>query len=360
MKLKIRIAAFAAALCVFFAPAPSVYAEDAVPAPERYLDESELELYRYVLENVTAISEGRQNAETFYYNAPAPFATQKAYKDAVEKVMFFIDAYNPELLFWRDSSGYLVYDRERCGIVYGISPVFRAAGNKNKLDSSKLRTAEQALDNARAIAGKYSGKSDYEKIMGYAEEICALNTYNYTAADTDGYSEKDITPWSMVSVFDGDPSTNAVCAGYAEAFYFLCRLGGIECHYITGEVPDGLHAWNIVVLDGESRHVDLTFCDGFSEKDIKRDHPYVLNNVVSNSQDGFATYYDYSGLLSYDSTIYKYGSEELEYLPETLLTLAVGAYRKGGSGVPVWLFILLIPVAVFVYGFIKRRRSGDY
>ncbi|MDE7361583.1 MAG: hypothetical protein K2N38_06595 [Oscillospiraceae bacterium] len=360
MKLKIYIAALLLMLSAFFAPTGRAYAESAVSLPERYLDEQELGLYDFVLQNVIAISEGRQKAEAFYYDAPVQFATKKAYEDAIEKVMFFVGSYNPEHLFWEDGSGYLVYDRGRCGIVYHISPAYQSAGSEDMIDKSKLPGVKQAFANAQAIADKYSGKSDYKKIIGFADEICALNTYNTIAADTDGYSANDITPWRIISVFDGDPSTNVVCAGYAQAFQYLCRLSGIECHYISGEVPEGLHAWNIVVLDGASWYVDLTFCDGFSEEYIKRDHPYVLNNVVSNSQDGFATYYDYSGYLSSDSTIYKYGAEELKYLPKTLLTISTGACRKSGLRFEIWHLLVLTPVVTFVYGLIKRRRSGDY
>lgn len=358
--MKVYIAALLTALFAVFIPTARAYAEPAVSLPECYLDEQERLLYEFVIQNVTAISEGRQKAEVFYYDAPEKFATKKAYEDALEKVLFFVEAYNPELLFWESGSGYLAYDRVRCGIIFGISPVYRATGNEKSLDAGRLPEVRKALGNAQAIVDKYSGKSDYKKIIGYADEICALNSYNYTAAaDPDEYSKKDIDPWGIVNVFDGDPSTNVVCGGYARAFYYLCRLGGVECHYITGNVPEGLHAWNIVVLDGKSWYVDLTYCDGFPEKDIKRDHPYVLNNVVSNAQDGFATFYPYSGNLSADSTIYKYGEKEMKYLPRSLLTLTAGAYRKSGPGVPAWLIIMFIPVVTYVYGFIKRRLKNN-
>lgn len=357
--MKILLSALPAILALFFIPTAHAYAvaaDASVSAPERFLNEQELGLYEFIIRNVTAISEGRQSAETFYYVAPTPFNTKREYEDAVEKAMFFAMAYNPELMFWEDSSGYLVYDRKQCGIIYGISPVYQAAGNKNMIDKGRLPEVKRALENAQAIVDKYSGKSDYKKLIGYADEICALNTYNKEAADGDeNYIQKDINPWEIVNVFDGDPSTNVVCAGYAKAFFYLCRLGDIECHYITGSVPEGLHAWNIVLLDGEYRYVDLTWCDSFPEEYVKRDHPYVLNNVVSNSQDGFATFYQYSSFLAYDSTIYKYGEEEMKYLPESVRTLATGAYRKGFSGVPMWLVILLVPIAVYIYRFVKRR-----
>lgn len=360
MKFGIFIAALLAVLTAIIFPV-SAYAESAETVtlsaiPEKYLDEQETELYRRVLQNVVAISEGKQSAEAFYIELPDPFPSKKKYEDAVEKVMFFIRNYTPEYTFWEDGSGYLVYSTTRCGIIYGLSPVYRARGSENRIDPARLGDVKNALANAQAIADKYKNKSAYEKIIGYADEICALNTYNKTAADTDGYSAKDITPWKLVNVFDGDPSTNVVCAGYAHAFQYLCGLGGIECHYVTGSVNE-LHAWNIVELDGKSYLVDLTFCDGFPEEDVKRYHPYVLDNVVSNAQDGFSTYFPYVGTLSADMETYKYSADELKYLPESLRTLSTKAYHKRGLRFELWHLLLITLVVGAIVRFIKKRRA---
>lgn len=332
--------------------------------PEKYLDGQETELYRRVLQNVTAIAEGRQSAETFYIDMPTPFPSKKKYEDAVEKVMFFIRNYTPEYFFWADSSGYLVYSTTRCGIIYGISPAYQKQGDENRIDPSRLNDVKSALANAKTIADKYKRKSAYEKIIGYADEICALNVYNKAAAaDHKNYFQKNIDPWELVYVFDNDPSTNVVCAGYAHAFQYLCGLGGIECHYVTGTVNES-HAWNIVTLDGASYLVDITFCDGFPEEDIKKHHPYVLDNVAANAQDGFSTYFPYSGYLSSDMETYKYGNEEMKYLPEELRTLSTKAYHKQGYQFELWHLLLILLAAAGIVRFIKKKRaerdSDDY
>lgn len=372
MKFKIFIAALIAALTAltYFPETPARAASakkqeknsiSLAQIPEKYLEEQELELYRLVLKNVISISEGRQSAEAFYIDMTTPFPSKMEYENAVEKVMFFIDNYTPEYTFWKDSSGYLVYDKTRCGIIYGISPAYQAQGNENRIDPDRLKEAKIALANAQAIADKYSGKSDYEKIIGYVEEICSLNVYNDAAADgLPEYSQKNIDPWKLVYVFDGDLDTNVVCAGYANAFQYLCGLGGIECHYVSGTVNER-HGWNIVELDGESYFVDVTFCDGFTEKDIKRYHPYVLNNVVSNARDGFTTYFMYSGTLSSDSNSYKYADDEMKYLPESLRTISTKAYRKGSVHFTFLHFLLILLAAGAIFYFVKKKRgSGDY
>lgn len=364
MKFKRAIAAMLTILtALIFFPALSVHAADAQAKkcsdiPLKYLNEQEAELYRLTLENVIAIAEGRQSAEAFYINIAPPFASKKQYEEAVEKVMFFIDKYTPEYSFWADSSGYRVYDTSKCGIIYGISPAYQAKNNTDRIDPAGLDRVKKALANAKTIADKYRDKNDYEKIIGYADEICSLNVYNRAAADdSKNYSQKNIDPWQIVYVFDNDPDTNVVCAGYAHAFQYLCSLGGIDCHYVSGTVNES-HAWNIVELDGKNYFVDLTFCDGFPEEDIKRYHPYVLDNVVSNAQNGFSTYFMYSGSLSNDMETYKYSDDEIKYLPEALRTLSTQAYRKKGLRFEFWHFLLILLVAGAVIRFVKKRKAG--
>lgn len=327
--------------------------------PERYLEGKELELYRQILQNVKAISEGKQNAKTFYVSVSSPFKSTDDYEKALKKAMFFILNYTPEYNYWIDSSGSLVYDTTRCGVVYGISPAFRKFGDKDMISSDGLYEAKRAAANAQSIADLYSGRSDYEKVLGYAEEICGLNTYNRQAADDDkngGYSQKNINPWRHIYVFDRDPSTNVVCSGYAKAFQYLCDLGGVECHYVAGTIKEGFHAWNIVVIDGVNYLVDLTACDGFPEDVSREFHPLVMNSVVSSSSESANTYFSGGGYLS--TNIYKYDDNEMQYLPESLRTVSTRAYSEGGGGA-VFIIIALIAVSGAVFFIIKRKKKAE-
>lgn len=333
--------------------------------PEKYLDEQEKELYRRVLKNVVAISEGRQTAETFYIEMPTPFPSKKKYEEAVEKVMFFILQYTPEYSFWTDSSGYLVYSTTRCGIIYGISPAYQTNGDENRIDPSRLNDVKSALANAQTIADKYEKKSAYEKIIGYAEEICRLNEYNHAAADDkENYSQQNRDPWELVYVFDNDPSTNVVCSGYAHAFQYLCGLGGIVCHYVSGPFNGEDHAWNIVELDGKSYFADVTACDGFPEADIKKYHPYILDNVAANAADGFSTFFQNINYLPSGINTYKYGDEEMKYLPAELRTLSTEPFHKRGYQFELWHLALILLVGLTIFRFVRRilmnRNSDDY
>lgn len=52
----------------------------------------------------------------------------------------------------------------------------------------------------------------------------------------------------------------ALCQGYSKAFTYLCSLAGIEAGEVLG-VANEEHMWNIVKMDGDYYHIDLTWDD---------------------------------------------------------------------------------------------------
>lgn len=362
MKFRMLAAAVIALLTITaccragFAESSGNAARSSTALAERYLDDRERELYDSILKKLTAIADGRQEAKTFYLNASTPFSTKKEYEDAMEKVMFLIVNYAPEYNYWIYSHGYTVYDTERCGVIYGISPAYQSPLNKNMVDPDKINEAKKALANAKSIADKYKDKNDFEKVIGYAEEICALCTYNDQASDDEDYFHSDVNPWNVIYTFDGDPKTNIVCGGYAKSLEYICALGGVECHYVTGDNNDGFHAWNIVVIDGENYFVDLTACDVFDEKVIKSSHPMVMNSVISSTEEETATLYTSSGYIM--QNVYKYGDSELKYLPGSLRKISTKPYSKGDLGA-MFIIVAVIAVGAAVFLVIKRKKRSE-
>ncbi len=300
--------------------------------PEKYLSGSELEIYRTLIGGLRRVAAGEENNCTFTLEAAEPFESEEAYREALQRVNWFAKNYAPEYTFWADSSYIGVYSETMGSVTYFPSPEYIQEDGIELLAPEKLAAAKDAMALAGRIVEKYRGKSDREKAIGYATEICALNTYNREAADDDDYSDENIDPWRIVSVFDGDPRTNVVCGGYAQAFQYLCGLGGIECHYVRGDIDEGFHAWNIVVIDGASYYVDVTFCDstGYSADEIKKLHPFVMNGVTKSSPEGLKV-----DLITengaYWSDSYSYDEKTRRYLPEELLAVSeknVRVWRK--------------------------------
>ena len=134
-------------------------------------------------------------------------------------------------------------------------------------NSQMVTAAAAAAENAEAIIAKYKDKSDYEKLVGYRNEICALVSYDTNAAKNNTYTV-DHDPWQLINVFDGNDSTNVVCEGYSKAFQYLCDLSTFEnaqCYSVTGIMDGGTgagpHMWNVVTLNSVNYLVDVTNSD---------------------------------------------------------------------------------------------------
>lgn len=59
---------------------------------------------------------------------------------------------------------------------------------------------------------------------------------------------------------------NGVCEAYAYLFKIFCTLSDIECEIITGTLNGQNHGWNLVRLDGEYYHIDVTSDDPVPDK----------------------------------------------------------------------------------------------
>ena len=138
------------------------------------------------------------------------------------------------------------------------------------VDPSSAESIAAAVANAAAIADRYEGVADYDKLMGFKDEICELVSYNSAAA---GGGADYGDPWQLIWVFDGDETTNVVCEGYAKAFQYLCDIGDLSAsvmaYSVTGMMNGGTgagdHMWNIVHMEnGRNYLVDVTNCDAGS------------------------------------------------------------------------------------------------
>ncbi|MBO5377019.1 MAG: fibronectin type III domain-containing protein, partial [Ruminiclostridium sp.] len=152
-----------------------------------------------------------------------------------------------------------------------------SGGSAYTVNTAKTSAATAAATKAKSIVSAAVGKSDYEKLVYYKEQICSLVEYNNTAAGKNyDISVSGISPWQLIYVFDGNSSTNVVCEGYAKAFQYLCDLtdfrGDVACYCATGmmtttsgsSTSGGGHMWNIARINGKSYLVDVTNCDGNS------------------------------------------------------------------------------------------------
>ncbi|MCM1287653.1 MAG: dockerin type I domain-containing protein [Clostridium sp.] len=96
----------------------------------------------------------------------------------------------------------------------------------------------------------------------------------------------------------------AVCMGYAEAYRLLLREVGIECEYCGSADMD--HAWNIIKIDNEWYHVDVTWddnCNGIDSKIVQHKYFLLSDNEMQNRG-----HYNWTNTIKCTST--KYDAED--------------------------------------------------
>lgn len=126
----------------------------------------------------------------------------------------------------------------------------------------RLENVKAALNEARYIvASRITPKmTEFEKELSLHDYIVNTTKYDY-----ENYL-KDTIPDTSFNEYGALVLGVAVCEGYARAMQLMCDLSGIECIIVTGySLSNAIrepHAWNIVKIDGEYYHLDVTNDDG--------------------------------------------------------------------------------------------------
>lgn len=98
-------------------------------------------------------------------------------------------------------------------------------------------------------------KSEYEREIAAHDFICKMVSYDDAAAASP--VENNPLAWTAQSVFCKGRS---VCAGYSTAMQIASYALGLDCNVVTGMTTEA-HMWNIINIDGEWYHLDLTSND---------------------------------------------------------------------------------------------------
>ncbi|MGN0666076.1 MAG: transglutaminase domain-containing protein [Huintestinicola sp.] len=131
------------------------------------------------------------------------------------------------------------YDGE--SFIISMSLNYTYSKDKVKEMQEKLAEAEKQV-----LSGISSSMSDYEKVKylhDYIIRSCAYNESN-----------------DMNTVYGTLVGKEALCQGYAHTFSYLCSKIGLESVTVLG-VANEEHMWNLVKMDGDWYHIDLTWDD---------------------------------------------------------------------------------------------------
>ncbi len=160
------------------------------------------------------------------------------------------------------------------------------------LSKSKLNAAERrAYETALAVVQRVKKKHAHEY-----QQAVALHDYLVLNSRYDRTKLRKLKGAATTLLLDG----RGVCNAYMRSYSILLNIAGIENEYITG----GRHGWNMVKLENEWTHVDVTWDDpvpdqkgrllhiwfGMTDKQIRKSHRWN-RSVYTRKATNEALYY---------------------------------------------------------------------
>lgn len=186
--------------------------------------------------------------------------------DTLDKVFVCVLNDHPEIFY---TSGYIYTAHSR-----GEETVSLSFLGKYDYDEAECERREQLIEQAAEdiIKGIPSDASDFDKIKYIFDTL--VNETEYVAGAADNQN--------ICSVFMGHEST---CQGYAKATQYLLEKAGIRAAFVSGDVAEGSHAWNLVMADGAWYYLDTTWGD--VDYQSQREEENVAPEVMAINYDYF-------------------------------------------------------------------------
>ncbi len=135
--------------------------------------------------------------------------------------------------------------------------------------------------------------TDVEKAL-VVHDYMALN-YKY---DYDNYLN-DTIPFESYRMDGLLTNKTGVCQAYAETYKYIMNLLGIDCVVVSSDSMN--HAWNIIKINNEWYHVDVTWDDPVYDRIGRARHEYFL---LSDSEIKNREHYGWTTNVTADDTTY--------------------------------------------------------
>ncbi|TGJ75939.1 transglutaminase domain-containing protein [Caproiciproducens galactitolivorans] len=104
------------------------------------------------------------------------------------------------------------------------------------------------------IKGMPSGLNEFDRELYLFKYIADHCTYN-----NDAVTNNNI--WQAFSAYGVLIDGKAVCEGYSRAMQLLCSYAGLQCMLLTGQSNNVNHMWNVIKINGNWYHLDITWSD---------------------------------------------------------------------------------------------------
>ena len=144
-----------------------------------------------------------------------------------------------------------------------------------------VRDYNAAMENANKLLKGIENNdslSDIEKALLLHDRLATFCEYDVVNL------ENDTLPDKVFNIYGTLGEGLAVCMGYALAYDYLLERVGIESQYCSSDKL--CHAWNIVYIDGEPYHVDVTWDDPTNDTSGKVYHDNFLRSTEGIKETG--------------------------------------------------------------------------
>lgn len=176
----------------------------------------------------------------------------------IQKILDYVQRDHPEI-FWFQHGATFYYDT--------VTHIVNKLDFKYCLTPDETKKRQEKIDAATKsfMTSVTDSMSDYEVTLRIYENIIQLVDYDTIGLERQQKTElSPEVPDDLRSIYGVFVNKKAVCAGYAKALQYLLNVCGIECTYVTSST----HAWNLIKLEGDYYHMDVTWGDG---SDTKKD-----------------------------------------------------------------------------------------
>lgn len=154
-----------------------------------------------------------------------------------------------------------------------ILRAFHEPSFRRTLPPAYQQALNKAVDIVNQVCERY--RSDYERAVALHDYLALHCRYD---ADLGAAAQADATSKLLLE-------GRAVCDGYAHAYGMLLSMAGIENRFVIGK-GDGIeHIWNLVKLDNQWVHVDVTYDDPKPDKNGRVLHSYfgIPDSLIANN-----------------------------------------------------------------------------
>lgn len=183
----------------------------------------------------------------------------------------------------------LLYNDENAIFYIGTQVNYSTVSGEKKIviqykySVEQIKRMQAEIDKAtNAILAKiHDNMTEYEIVKLLFDEIAGNCVYDASAANCS-------------DIYGCLVNKKAICGGLSKTFGYLCSKAGIESLIITGDY-DVPHMWNMVNIDSEWYHIDVTagIVSNSANKYIRYDYFCVTDDFIVNTRSIYEQDYEY-------------------------------------------------------------------